>query len=227
MPDDFRNQWRAIAFFERMNPDAAPLKKTLIAIVSIIAFAGTAAAQDGIPLGDAQRIARKFVATVEAFNEQPFTVEADGDKPSGVKGGEAGVIVVPDKRLSAESFAKAGKEYTPVGQFWARKVMLVTGGRPVASDKLRIATMGDGERSSEVQFFLLGMAKNEKGEPELLVFGKGKEPLFRVPLEKRSEVKQELPIEVSGRGAGEGSAVLTLNLLGRYTAELEIQKSGE
>lgn len=201
--------------------------KPLFTIVSALALAGFATAQESLPLDEAQKIARKLAGTANAFSDQPFTVDADGDKPSGLKGGEAGVIVLPDKRLSAETLANAGKTFTPVGQFWSHKITLTTGGKVVASDKLRIATVGDGERSLEVQLFLLGVTKNEKGALELVVFGKGSEPLFRVALEKRGGGKQEFPIEVSGRGTGEGSALLTLNLLGQYSADIAVVKTSE
>ena len=207
-----------------------PLARITTAFATIFAtwsLTHCAFAQDAIPFDEAQRIAQKLASTPSASSDQPFTVEADADKPVGLKGGDAGVIILPDKRLTVETFAHATKTITPVAQLWSYKVNLTSNGKSVESGKLRVITVSDGDKSRDVQLFLIGVAKNEQGALELVVFGKGSDPILRAPLAKLHETKQDFPIEVSGRKTGDDSAALTLDLVGGYTADLAVVKAGD
>ncbi len=202
----------------------SPMKST-ICLALLLALGSLAQAQEAIPLEEAQKAARKLIATIGTASDLPFTMEADVERPAGLKGGEAGVIVLPDKSLNAAAVAAAGKTFVPVGQLWSLKVTLASGGRGFSSDKLRLVSVGDGERTREVQFFLLGVVKNEQGALELAVFGKGAEPLYRVALQKAGSGSQNLPLELTGTKTGEESARLTLSVLGQYTADLDLVKA--
>jgi hypothetical protein len=78
-----------------------------------------------------------------------------------------------------------------------------------------------------VQLFLIGVAKNEQGATELVIYGKGGEPILRAPVSKLHEVKQDLPIQVSGRQTGDASATLTLDLVGQFSADVGVVKAEE
>jgi hypothetical protein len=201
--------------------------KSLALLLAVCALASSARAQEVIALDQAQKIAQKLATVYTASNDQPFTVTIDVDKPAGLKGGDAGLIVLPDRKLSAETFANAGKTVTPVGQLWTYHVNLANNGISIENSKVRTLTFDDGDKAHDVQLFLLGVAKSEQGALELVVYGKGSEPILRAPLTKTSSDKQELPIELSGRKTGENSAALTLNLSGQYTADLAVVKAGE
>ncbi len=177
-----------------------------------LSLALSAMAQEAIPLEEAQKIAQKLAATPTASSDQPFTVEVNADQPVALRGGDAGLIVLPDKHLTADSFTNAGKAITPVAQLWTYRVTLANGGKSVESGKVRIVTVNDGDKSRDVQLFLIGVAKNEQGVAELVVFGKGSEPVLHVPLTKGSAGPQDFPIALSGRQTGDDSATLTLNL---------------
>jgi hypothetical protein len=205
------------------HPFALP-NKYLGCLFVVLLLAHGAAAQETIALDEAQKIAAKLAAVPTASSDLPFAVEIDAEKPVGIKGDDAGLIILPDKRLSADALANAGKTITPVAQLWTYKVNFVTNGVSVENSRLRTLTIGDGDKTRYVQLFLVGVAKNEQGATELVIFGKGSEPVLRAPLTKASGGKQELPIEVSGRKAGEGAAALTLSLSGQYTAELTAVK---
>lgn len=199
--------------------------KLAVRLALLLVLGGLAQAQEAIPLEEAQKAARKLVSMSSSASDIPFSVDADAERPAGLKGGEAGVIVLPDKALTAEVVAAAGKTFVPVGQLWSLKVTLASAGRSFSSDKLRLVSVGDSERTREVQFFLLGVVKNEQGALELGVFGKGAEPLYRVALQKAGSGSQNFPIELSGTKTGEESARLTLSVLGQYTADLDVIKA--
>lgn len=199
--------------------------KLAVRLALLFVLGGLAQAQEAIPLEEAQKAARKLITVSSSASDLPFTVDADAERPAGLKGDEAGVIVLPDKGLTADAVAAAGKTFVPVGQLWSLKVTLASGGRSFTSDKLRLVSVGDGERTREVQFFLLGVVKNEQGALELGVFGKGAEPLYRVALQKAGSGSQNFPIEISGTKTGEESARLTLSVLGQYTADLDVIKA--
>ena len=198
--------------------------KSLAFLFAVLLVAPGARAQETIALEEAQKIAQKLASVRIEPSDQPFTVEIDADKPVGIKGGEAGLILMPDKRFNADSLANADKKVTPVAQLWTYKINLANNGMTLENGKLRTITVRDGDKTRDVQLFLLGVAKNEQGVVELLIFGKGSEPVLRVPLSKSGGGTQNLPIEISGRKSGEDSAALTLNLSGQYSAEITAVK---
>jgi len=196
------------------------MKFTVLAL--FLALGSLAQAQEAIPLEEAQKAARMLVSAVGTPRDLPFAVEADIERPAGLKGGEAGVLVLPDRKLTAETVASAGQTFVPVGQLWSLKATLAADGRGFAGDRLRLVTVGDGERVRQVQFFLLGVVKNQQGALELGVFGQGAEPLCRVALQKAGAGRQDFPLELTGAKTGEQSARLTLRVLGQYTADLDV-----
>jgi hypothetical protein len=88
-------------------------------------------------------------------------------------------------------------------------------------------TISEGDQHKDVLFFLIGVVKKEQGATELVVFGKGSEPVLHVPLTKGSAGAQDFPIALSGRQTGDDSATLTLNLPGQFTADLGVVKAGD
>ena len=161
----------------------------------------------------------------ESLSDLPLKLDLDLQKPVAFKGGEAGMLVIPDKGLSGEKIAQAGKEIAPVGQLWMYRVAAAKDGKVVPNSKLRLVTVSDGKKSASVQLYLLGVRKGEKG-PELVVFGGNKDPLMTLPLEKAEE-GQAVPINLSGRKTGDDSGQLTLNLLGKYKVDISVMKQEE
>jgi len=190
--------------------------------LALLSLACIASAQETIEPEEAQKIAQKLATVSTASSDQPFTIDIDVQKPVGLKGGEAGLIILPDKRFSADSLANAGKTVTPVGQLWMYKVNLASNGLGVDKGKLRTFTVGDGDKSRDVQLFLLGVAKTEQGGTELVVYAKDGEAVLHAPLNKHFAAKKEVAIDVSGRKTGEESAALTLDFFGEYAADLAV-----
>ena len=192
--------------------------------VALLALARVATAQEAIDADEAQKIAQKLASIPTATSDQPFAIDVDAQKPVGLKGGDAGLIILPDKHFSADTLANAGKTVTPLGQLWAYRVNLASNGLGVDKAKLRTLTVGEGDKTRDVQLFLLGVAKTEQGSAELVVYGKGGEPVMHVPLNKHFAAKKEVAIDLSGRKTGEESATLTLDFYGEYAADLGVVK---
>lgn len=70
----------------------------------------------------------------------------------------------------------------------------------------------------------LGVRRNGPDALELLVFGKDKEPLLKVPL-KKIEAQQEPPIDMSAERTGDEGRI-TLRILGKYEAGFLVTELG-
>ena len=70
-------------------------------------------------------------------------------------------------------------------------------------------------------FCLLGVRKNGDGL-ELVVLGKDKEALTKLPLKKVS-VPHEMPIELEAKHGDNDTALVTITLLGKYQAVLSVK----
>ncbi|MEK7684460.1 MAG: hypothetical protein AAB466_03450 [Verrucomicrobiota bacterium] len=197
--------------------------KIIIAVLSLAAVILSVSAQEQVPLEEAQKIA--LVLTKNALENVPLKMELDVQKPNALRVEDVAVLVIPDKQISAETVAKADKEILPLGQLWMLKLAPALNGKVTPNDQLRIVTVATDERDYKLPLFFLGTKKNDKGALELVVFAKNKQPLLRVPLEK-AERTQELPIELQG-AADENSGVLTLNIAGKYKADVTLMKQAE
>ena len=131
-------------------------------------------------------------------------------------------MVVPDKRLSKDKLAKAGKDVVPVGQVWLRKWTVVAGGKPVAEDKLRVVTINVDDKDRPMPLLLVGVRKGDRGL-ELVAYGKDTEPVLTVPL-KPVDFIQESPVELEWQRGEKDADSLTLTLLGKYQAVLPVAK---
>lgn len=194
-----------------------------LALLTTISFA-----QEVVPLDEAQRGARKVTDTLGTPADAPFVSEVDVTKPQAIKAGKAGLLVIPDKKLTLETLGGASDAITPIAQLWMLNISLGKNGEPAANDAIRFLSVNDGDRNLDVQLYFVGAAKNNSGQLDLVVFAKGKEPFLRVPLVKASSTStQELPIEISGRKDDDRTGTLSLRLLGQYTADLTVKRPAE
>lgn len=194
--------------------------RTTVAGLGLILWVGLALAQERVPQDRAQKFARLFAEHAAKVNDPQLKTDVDAEKPFALQKEERAAMVLPDKKLSAEALSKATKEIIPVGQLWFRNVAPASAGKVVARDKLRIITITVDNQDHPLPLCLLGVRAKENKELELVVFGKDKEPLLLLPLQK-TEVTQELPIEFEAKkGDDENTGVLTLTLLGKYQTKL-------
>lgn len=200
--------------------------KCALALILMSFTARVIFAQEAVPLQDAQKAARKV--TEVAISDPPFKMEPDVDQSSAIKAGKGGLLIVPDKQLTAEKLATPGAAIVPIGQLWSLHVSLAANGKAIGPDKLRKVSVTDGDKQRELGLYFLGAGKNERGELELIVCGKENESLLRVPLAKTDGVPaQKLPISLTGRKDNEDSGTLTLHLVDKYTVDLPVVREAE
>lgn len=200
--------------------------KTLLALAATLMLTAAALADEieAAPLEEAQKAAHKVAANLPSLADAPIVIDADFDKPHLIKSGGAGVMIIPDKKLTAETLAAARETPVPVGQLWMLKATIAEHGHAFAADKTRRIVVEDGDKELPLQLFLLGAAKNAQGTLDLIVFSKDKTPLLRVLLAKDPDASPQLPAELSGRKNDEDSATLTLRFAGPYQARLLLMK---
>jgi hypothetical protein len=187
----------------------------VILLAALLAGVSMAPAQQSVPREESLKAAFAASLDLKQMLNTPIPTDPDVKRPSVVRAGDRGAMVLPESKLSAEALAKAGKEVVPIGQFWMRKITLQCEGQAARPDKLQIVTVL-GREETTVALCALGVRKDTDGKLELLVYGKDKEPLLRTPLKTISS-PQDNPIEMTGEQQGEG-ALVTLRILGKYEA---------
>ena len=80
-------------------------------------FAGFAAAQAQEPLSRQEALKGAFIVSVDlaAMLKTPIPTDPDVKRPVAARDGDYAALVLPESKLSADVFAKAGKEAAPVG----------------------------------------------------------------------------------------------------------------
>ena len=219
-----RNRAQRRVVISGMNIPSLTFTKNFIGLAALIAFSPALNAQESIEIEEARKAARKLTETAGRISDAPFEVDSDLEKPQGIKVEGRGLLVLPDRKLSVELLAAANSAITPIGQLWMLKLTVAKDGKPTVAEKIRHITVGDGEKEREVGLYFLGATKSAAGELELVVYAKDKEPLIRVPINKRAASKQEFPIEVSGAKNDEDSGTLSLRLFGEYDARLVLMR---
>ncbi|MBI5802228.1 MAG: hypothetical protein HZA92_16075 [Verrucomicrobia bacterium] len=168
------------------------------------------------------------------LGDLPLKLELAPDQSIGLKAGEAGALLIPDKRLKIEKAQKGDKsakkkakgEAVPVGQLWTSKLAPKDNDAVLPNDKLRLTKITAGDKEMELAVFALGIERAGKKEFHLALYGKGSSPVLRVPL-TASKSKGAAPVLMSARKTGEESGVLELLLLGRFKAEIPVGKMAE
>jgi hypothetical protein len=198
--------------------------KTTIAFLTI-AVSAFAQEVQSIPDEEAQKVARRIIASYGAPADAPFATDVDVANPSGIKGGDkAGLIALPDKKLTAEAVAATGKTITPAGQLWMHKIVpFVAGGAPEPA-KLRTVEFGEGEQKRAVEVYYLGLVKTDDGALELGLYAKDREPLVKVPLVKTDAAATATAIALSGHKEGDDKGVLVVTVFGSYKADITVTK---
>jgi hypothetical protein len=181
-------------------------------------IAGLAAAQAQGQLSRQEALKYAFVvcANLPAMLKTPIPTDPDVKRPVALRDGDYGGMVLPETKLNAAAFSRAGKDVTPVGQLWLLKLVPVSEGQPVPASKLYLVEARSEDNQATLPCCALGVRRGSDGSLELLVFGKDKEPVLRAPIHAISR-QQENPIEMSAERKEEGGLV-TLRFLGKYEA---------
>ena len=190
-------------------------------------------AQEPQPLG-AEELAKATALLIEASSRLgalPLKFDPASELAAGFKAGEVGLLLIPDKRLKAAhadpaDLKLAKGETLPVGQLWTMNLSPKDKDATLPNAKLRLTKITAGDKELELAVFALGIEQSAKGELQLALYGKGEQPVLRVPLtlEKNSGAA---PVVLSARKTGDESGVLELKFLGRYRAEIPMGKQAE
>ncbi len=207
----------ALKCLTRMRSDF--MKKTLLFATLAISLA-VAHAQESVPREQLLKVALADSLDLKQMLDTPIPTDPDVKRPVAVREGDRGCMVLPETKLALDSLVKADKEVVPVGQLWMRKLVPQRDNQAIESDKLRIVTVVTGDKSETAVLCALAVRNSAEGKLELLVYGKGREALLHLPL-KPMTATADNPIELSAQAQGEG-AVLTLELLGKYTASFTV-----
>jgi peroxiredoxin len=162
-----------------------------------------------------------FLALAASGQKDAPIAEVDVDKPAAVSsetfGKKALALVLPARKLSRDLLEKASAEPRPLGQLWLLDLLPLAGDKEIARDKLRLIQFLPGKPGMPLAF--LAVSAQPGKQPDLLLYGKDKEPMLRLPLQKAS-LQQELPLELEL--ATDGEPILYINILGRYQATLRL-----
>ena len=194
--------------------------RAILAAVLFLASVSLAQGQETLPRDEALKAAFRLCRDLPKMLETPIPTDPDVKRPVGVRGDNRGGLLLPESKLCLETVAKAGPEAAAIGQLWLLKVVPVVGGQSAQADQLQMVTVSGDQETAAVALCALGVRQGADGRPELLVYGKGKEPLLHVALTPISD-KQENPIELTAEQQGDG-ALLTLMILGKYSASFAV-----
>lgn len=198
------------------------MKQTIIAL-TLLTTLQLGVAQERLSRDEALKYSALVGADVKQLQGTPIPSSVDLKQPVALRDGEFGGMVLPEAKLTLETLAKAGDKITPIGQLWLLRLAPMSDGQPISKDKLRLATIQhDGETYTLPQC-ALGVQRTSSGAMELLVFGKDKQPLLKVPL-KQVEAKQDLPLDMDADRESD-SAEITLKILGKYEAKFKVTQS--
>jgi hypothetical protein len=193
---------------------------TLCALAGLLAALPSLQAQERLPLEQAQRYAKFIHQDPKLLEALPLKIEADLTKPMVVRDEEYGGLLIPDTRLTAEALAKVGTNTVPVGELWLRLLGVRKDYDVIPASQLNVIKFTTDNGTVSAPVYPLGVRQKSGGGLELLVYGKSKEPLLKLPL-KAIDAKQELPLEADGQRGGDGATV-TLKIAGKYQASLEV-----
>ncbi len=183
-------------------------------MAAFIAGLTTTQAQEQLSRQEALKYAFILSGDLPAMLQTPIPTDPDVKRPVAVRDGEYGGMVLPESKLNAEVFAKAGKQAVPVGQLWLLKLAPMKDGQPVPASKLRTVEVRSEDAEAKVLCCALGVRKNADDALELLVFGKDKEPVLAAPIHTISRSQAD-PVDISAERRDDGGLV-TLRFLGKY-----------
>jgi hypothetical protein len=195
------------------------MKRTLLLAALLTSLSATQA-QQSVPREEALKAAFLLAADLKQMLATPIPTDPDLKRPVSVRAAERGGMVLPECKLSPDKLAKVGKDVVSVGQLWLHRVVPQNESQAVKQDKLLSVTVGNGDESATVWLCALGVRKDAEGKPELLIYGKEKEPVMCVPL-KSISAQQEDPIELSAEPQG-NSALVTLKIVGKCEAQFTV-----
>jgi hypothetical protein len=195
--------------------------KSFLAIVALFSGFSMAWAQEAVSRQEALKAAFAVSADLATMLDTPIPTDPDVKRPVAVHAGERGLMVLPETKLCAATLAKAGSEAVSIGQLWLLKLAPQAAGQVVEPAKLHVVTVNPEKGPTKVVLCALGV-RSAGDHLELLIYGKGKEPLLEVPLTAAAAAQSD-PIEVSADDAGQ----VTLKIVGKYSAAFTVGEAAQ
>jgi len=195
------------------------MKKTLICL-TLVAGLQVIPAQEALSRAEALKYAVAVATDLGGMLQTPVPTDPDLKRAVAARDGDYGALVLPEAKLTAAALEKPGNEGIPVGQFWLLKLAPMTGGQPVAADRLRFVQVTTEEGSAKVPCCVLAVRATGDHGLELLVLGKDKTPLLTAPVKTITQT-QDNPIEMTAERKDDGG-LITLRLLGKYQASFMV-----
>ena len=201
------------------------IRNLFLTTATLLSAGYGASAQEMLPREEAMRYALLAALNEPAQIQAPFRVDIDVKRPVAGYDGDYGALVLPETKLSAKTFEQIGAAVIPVGQLWLKKLTPMEDGSAIDASRLQLVSIWvDGENHS-VPVCHLGVARRATGALELCIYGKGKEPMLRVPM-KPIQKPQALPIELSAEREYDSGKV-TLRFAGCYEATFSLTELPE
>lgn len=209
----------------KSTPGAAWRRLALATLLAASLTALRSPAQELLPREEAMRYALVAALHEPASTQAPIRVDADLKRPVAGYEGDYGALILPETKLTAASLAQVGTSPAPLAQLWLKQLTPMSQDSAVDRSRLELVSVRHEGETTKVPLCLLGVRKTSSGSLELVVYGKGKDPIATAPL-KKVQRTQKLPIELSAdRDSDRGR--LTLKIVGEYEATLEVTELGE
>lgn len=201
---------------------AARFRIALMIVLALSIGRSNLFAQEQVPQKEVIKYAFGLGMTAATQKDPPLKTTPDPYNSSAVhKEGQIAVLI-PDQAFKEDLLSKVSeKEITPLGQIWLRDLVPQVEGKSIAADKLRTLTIDAGKEKITAHLCFLGLQKNDKGEIQLIVYGKGKEILLK-PVIAAHEEKQEKPLVVGMQAPADKPLLVTLSLFGKHQTQFEV-----
>ena len=194
-------------------------KKLSLIILTLGAALNQLPAQEQLPREQALKYAYAASVNLEQLQGTPIPTDVDVKRPIVLVDGEYGGMFLPEAKLTAEGLAKTTDKVAPIGQLWLHKLTPMVDNQGIGSEKLRMAKVNDEDGTEmRVPQCTLGVRRNAAGTLEVLLYGKGPEPLVTAPVSAATDkAGQGITLAVERDYSG---GELTISLFGKLKAKL-------
>ena len=194
--------------------------KKLIALILTSGLLPCLYAQELLPKEEAQSYAQLTRKNPKLLESVPLKCDVDLINPIAVRDGDYGGMFLTDKNFSVEKLGQLTNKRLPVGELWLYHLGPMRSSELIPTSELNIIPLSTDEGEMKIPLCVLSVIKNRQDKLEMLVFGKEKKPILRVPLKSIDE-KQATPVVISGERESESGTVI-LKLYGKYEAKISV-----
>ena len=198
--------------------------KPLLITITLVTSLQFVAAQERLTRDEALFYARAVSSAATQPHGTPIATDVDLEQPIALRDEDYGGMVLPQKGLRPETIAEAGETPVPIGQLWLHQLAPMRHGAAVSRSALRLVTVRAQGEETTVPQCALAVRRNASSGLELLVYGKGQDPVLTVPLRPLT-ADQSVPIDMTAERDYDSGRV-TLKILGRYQATIPVTELG-